>query len=603
MLDALPDEILDTIFCLCITHSAFFALVCTPLWRTEKRNRVGPTRRCPVYSAFCTMETLSYALEQATFYHYVLTRKLEWTQVAKHAALRCGDREVVLSICAELTMDPGVILSHIARWNRTDVLMDPMHSCLVDWVDEMIVKLVRPARMMAQVTCSAKRLVTCVIVPALCGGSIEILDWVFDNMRRRRLSRDCVWNTLIAGEGGMTPSLLAVSAFTAKNAAPSLEYVCDLLVEAVSKHTIETVRRHVAAAGLILSKSGGSVSALEWCKERAPSLSHLLNCFNEDIDNGISIVPVRQVYLAASRACFRPKLVDTYNFMQRETKAGGWMHKAFHDLEGYETSCMAWETASSVNSAEFGDIDTFEKCSIAAASMQDCFASVMEKSVPTRDALCRQLDTLSKKSVYASYTVARNVLLSHRRCASPVAFPMHDCLNHIFYGKGSMLYIILIRAVYTSLLSVVRSLLSPDFDAGSYLSSTQHDNVLTVAVHKDNPLVIDALLASKKFKPTSCMVLRAASQQRANFLDAALKFNESLVHSDIGLAAYTTRDPSTINAAMGNKCFVPGSTLETSAMFVIADSSNHTSTTPRKKRKMCTELLLGPLLSECQSKP
>ena len=45
------------------------------------------------------------------------------------------------------------------------------------------------------------------------------------------------------------------------------------MVEAVSKYTIETVRRHVAAVGLIMFKSGMSASALAWCKQRAPFIS------------------------------------------------------------------------------------------------------------------------------------------------------------------------------------------------------------------------------------------------------------------------------------------------------------------------------------------
>lgn len=604
MLETLPDEILDIVFLLCREHAAFVALACTRMWRTEKRNRNGPTRRCAVHSAFETMETLNYALGQNQFASFVQTKKLEWTAMAKNAAFRNGDRGVVMSICTELTMDPGMTMTHIARWNRMDVFLDPMNSCLVDWVDAMIVKFVSPSRLLSKVVCSAKRLVACVIVPALCGGSIDVLDWVFSNLRRRRLSRDCVWNLLISGEGSSTPLLMAVSAFTAENASCSLEYVCELLVEAVSKYSMETVRRHVAAVGLIMSKSGVSASALEWCKKRAPSLSTLVHNFNEDVDNGISVVPVRQVYLSVGRTCFRPRLMTSYRFFQRETKRGGWMHKAFHDLEGYETSCMAWEMVSVMNSTAFGDIDTTEKCSIAVAAMEDCFTSAVEQSIPTRDALCRQMDALSEKSVYSSYTVARNVLLPHKHCVSATGCPIPDALHHIFYGKGNVLYLMLLKAVYTGLVNVVRDLLSPGFDVGTHLSSVQHDNVLTVAVHKNGELMADALLASGKFYPTRWMVLQAASQQRAHFLNAALKFNTELAHSDIGQAAYTTQDPFTINVAMGNKCFASGSALETSAMFILADSSSRmASATPRsRKRKLCTDWLLGPLLRDCQSK-
>jgi hypothetical protein len=604
MLETLPDEILDIVFLLCREHAAFVALVCTRMWRTEKRNRNGPTRRCAVHSAFESMETLNYALGQNQFASFVQTKKLEWTAMAKNAAFRNGDIEVVMSICTELTMDPGLTMTHIARWNRMDVFLDPMNSFMVDWVDAMIVKFVSPPRLLSKVVCSAKRLVTCVIVPALCGGSIDVLDWVFSNLRRRRLSRDCVWNLLISGEGSSTPSLLALAASTAENASCSLEYVCELLVEAVSKYSMETVRRHVAAVGLIMSKSGVSASALEWCKKRAPSLSTLVHNFNEDVDNGISVVPVRQVYLSVGRACFRPRLVTSYRFFQRETKCGGWMHKAFHDLEGYETSCMEWETLSVMNSTSFGDLDTAEKCSIAVASMEDCFASWVQQSIPTRDALCRQMSALSDKSVYASYTVARRVLLPQQRSVSATGCPVPDATHHIFYGKGSVLYTILLKAVYTGLVAVVKDMLSPGFDVGTHLNSAQHDNVLTVALHKDNELMTDALLASGKFSPTSFMVLQAASQQRANFLKVALRFNTDLAHSDIGQAAYTTRDPCTINVAMGNKCFPPGSALETSAMFILADSSSHMAkaTARAKKRKLRTEFLLGPLLRDCQSK-
>ena len=434
MLDTLPDEILDIVFLLCSEHAAFVASVCTRLWRTERRNREGPARRCAVHSAFDTMQTLNYALRQARFASLVQTKNLEWTAIAKKAALRNGNREVVMSICAELTMEPGMAMTHIARWNRMDIFLDPMHSCLVDWVDSMIVKLVSPSRLLSKMGSSAKRLVACVLVPALCGGSIDVLDWVFNNMHRRRLSRDCVWNLMISGGGSSTPSVMAVAAFTAENAWFSLEYVCELLVEAVSKHSMEVVRRHVAAVGFIMSKSGASASALEWCKQRASSLSNLIHKVNEDVDNGISIVPVRPVYLSVGRNCFRPRLATSYRFLQRETMRGGWMHKAFHDLEGYETSCMEWETVSVMNSTTFGDLDTAEKCSIAVASMEDCFASWAKQSIPTRDALCRQMDALSEKSVYACYTVARKVLRPKQRS---------DAMHHIFYGKGNVLYTIL----------------------------------------------------------------------------------------------------------------------------------------------------------------
>lgn len=605
MLDTLPDEILDIIFLFCMHHGAFVAPVCKRVWRTEERNRPGPTRRCAVYIALQTMDTLNYALSQKMFASLVRTEKLEWTTLAKNAAFRRGDKGVLASICPELTMDPGSAMKQIARWNRMDVFLDPVYSCLVDWVDVMVARLVGRSCMPPKPPDPATRLVACVIVPALCGGSVDILDYVVSNIRRRLLSRDCVWNLLISGgRSSARVELMAVSAATAKDAATSLEYLCELMADAARKYTMETVRRHVAAVGLIMSKSDMSASALAWCRKRAPSLSMLIQGFNEDVHGGMSIVPIRQARLVVDPAFFRPRRVTSYNVMQRETKSGGWMHEAFHGMHGHETSCLPWEMVSFTNSTTFGDIDTTEKRDIAVASMEDCFESAMERSVPTRDALCRHMDALSEKSVYASYTVARRVLLPQRRCMYSTGRPIHDVLHHVFYGKGCMLYAMLLKAVYNGLVNVVVDLLSKGFDSGRHLSRVQHDNVLMVVIYKDSVLMADAILASGQFSPTRCMVVRAASQRRANFLDKALQFNTELVHSDIGQSAYTTQDPFTIHIAMGHRCFATGSALHARAVFLLAESrKNKDIPHCKKRRRLCADMLSGPLLRACLSSP
>jgi len=595
MLDNLPAEILDIVFMLCDRHSAFVALTCQSLQLAEIRNRVGATRRCAVYSAFQTMETLNYAMSQNRFKVLVQNKKLEWTALAKYAALKSGSREVVQSVCPDLTTNPAMALSHISRWNRIDVLFEPMNQCLVDWIDVEVGKWASPSRSLSSSVVGAMRLVTSVVVPALCGGSINVLDFVFDNMRRRRLSHDCVWNTLISGEARSAPALMAVAAATSEDATHSLEYLCELLVDVVGTYTIETVRRHVAAVGLVMSKTSITQTALEWCKKRASSLSCLIHGFNHDIKSGILIVPVKQEYISVFRECFHPRLVTSYNFLHRETKSGGWMHNTFYELKGCKTSCMAWETVSVTNSIAFGDIDTVEKYKLVVASLEDCFASVTKQSAPTHAVwICRQMDTLSRKSVHASYTVARRVIPPHVKWMSSTACPMHDVVYYVFYGKGCILYVILLRAVYTGLVAVVKDLLGQRFNTGLHLNSVQHDNVLTVALHCDNKTMIDVILSSGHFHPTMYMAMRAASQQRANFLDSALKFNTELVHPNIAKAAYTTQNASCIHVAVIHGCFAD-SPLD-------FKSYDATSTFNNKKRRLPTDFLLGSLLRSCQSK-
>lgn len=603
-MDTLPDEVLDIIFRLCEEYAAFVSLVCKRLLQAEKRNREGLTRRCAVNSAFTRMETVQYALLQKKFACFVQTpRQIEWTRMAKHAALRSGDIEVVLNICSDTRLD--FRLAQVARWNRMNVLLDPTSRCLVDRIDSIVGRLASSSHMLLNTAeLLTKRFVEFVVVPALCGGSMDFLRWVFGQMQKRRLKSPCAWDMLISWKYSLVPMLMAKAAMSARDAIPPLEFVCALLADTkIRFNEIETVRRHVAAVGLVMSKSSITNSALEWCKCRASSFSALVRGFNDDVDNGICIVPVNQVHLAVNRTCFRPKLLASYNFLRRETQSGGWMHGAFRELDAYETSCIEWEMLVLVVSSAFGDIDTLEKRNLVVAIVTDCFASAAEKSVPTPRALCKQMDLLSKKSVYVSYIAARSVLRMLRLRVPAETCPVHDVIYHLLYSKGCILYTMLLRAVYTGLVDVVRGVLAPGVDTGKHLDNVQHDNVLTVAMQKDSAIMVDTILASGDFSPTRSMVVRAASQRRNHFLHAALIFDIKLVHSDIGQAACTARDPVTINVAMQHGCFALNSPLMANAMSILTEQSKSNDATHyKKRRRMSTEFLTFALLKECQAR-
>ena len=601
----LPDDVLDIITTFCREYAAFVCLVCHRFLESEGRTRTSLKRTCPVYSAFASMETVNYALEQRAFSTTVRTQSLEWTTRAKRAAIRMGDLNVVVNIYPELRLDPGIAMAHIARWDRLDIMLDSANTPVLSWVDIQVSALARRSSSRNIQSESARRLLSQVVVPALRGGSMNVISSVLRNLHRRQLSRDSVWHNMLCGTRCSTPAILAFAAMTATNTNAGIELVCQLLADATT-YDIERVRRHVAAVGITAAKSNVSECAMEWAKKRSYSCSILVESVNEDISNGISIVPVRHVYLRVACEMFKPCSIGAYKFFYRETQSGGWMQSAFHKIDGYETSCIQWVVASNILNRSESELQETTTRDMAIESMVNCFSSSALYNVPDRFNLTRYMNNLSEKSVYAAYTVIRSVVQPHRSHGSSSSIP--ETMHYVLYGKGGVLYTLLMRAIFTGLYGVVEDLLSPisqsrGLGMSRNLSHMQHDNLMKVACHRDSTNITCALLESGYFTPTKHVAVEAASKLKSNFLGLVLDFDYTLADDDVASAAYKTRDPHTIHVALTKNCFTPGSELESSARMLFANNSQDTSTPVKKKRRLSPMMSLGRYIpNECNSR-
>lgn len=575
MIQSLPLELIDAIVRLAVKDSSllFFANKFFKNRDTAARG-VGKKRILELNGVFQNMNILSYSMCTPKIVRLSCARirsDMSWSGTAVRAAYKSGDTQVLDHVVSNWKSHPKKSIPMIARFNRRDLFFDWVMNqstgcALAEWMEYSLRYL--SSGIAKACTCSAYSFVEYFVVPALLGGSIDMLKAVENHVMLRKLWDQCTWYMLFRSK--MHVLRMVCAAGCADNAAEMLDYISEKITES-GLHRKDTVCRHVAATILLFVNNGTSRSGVEWAMRFGEDCKSMLDGVRHDGRRAICVFSDTSMVVESSKI-FSTLDIDVYRLLRSQCQDGGWMSSSA------SYTCISGSVGWTVIRRIRSHIKNNTLTPSVLELMEECVVDVSRDYIfcggRWLGSIIIEMKRLLDQSVASAYEVALRIQQIYSDAEGSGSRK-----DRLLRGKGwFFLYQLLERAIESKNNPVVSMCISPGGLLNLQdLSYQQRRNLVSKACASDNEWSVTTLArCGIEFDETDIFASMKAGRLRAT--SSILENRPSLSSTEVGKYALALGDQTTIRVAAENNCFDGDTDL-------LSQARNITEGPPAKKRR------------------